>query len=128
MQLEIDLRTVRKQRKLSIQEAAKQIGVSTQTLYAWERGAQPSSEKHDDLISWLVGTPETPPETPPEVPSTDFFKIYLDLPAGVSPKEMKSYIEDSIQSWCGSYPPEEPMFHLNRDTVHVDYVSAGVGV
>lgn len=45
------------------------------------------------------------------------FTVTLDMPEGMSKGDMKQYIEDAVKSWAGCYPPNEPVFDLNRNSV-----------
>ena len=46
-------------------------------------------------------------------------KITLERPPGVYMEDLKRYIEDAVASWKGQFHPEEPLRHLNGDSVKV---------
>jgi hypothetical protein len=48
------------------------------------------------------------------------FVVTLRLPDGVSQEDMCRYIRESVQSWKGSYHPEDPLFSLNPKSVKVE--------
>lgn len=45
------------------------------------------------------------------------FLVTLDMPDGVSVEEMRTYIEEAIGAWKGSFDPESALFNLNGDSV-----------
>lgn len=47
------------------------------------------------------------------------FVVEVDVPSGVTPEEFREYIETEVQANVGRYPPEEPIFHLDRKSVKV---------
>lgn len=47
------------------------------------------------------------------------FQVSLEVPAGCSDKDVQGYIEDSVKTCNGLFSPEDPMFHLDRDSVKV---------
>lgn len=49
-----------------------------------------------------------------------YFKVAVDLPEDVSLKDMREYIEDSVQSNVGCKDPScDPLYYLDRKTVKV---------
>ena len=51
--------------------------------------------------------------------SRQIYIVMLACPPGVSSERMRQYIEDEIKANVGALPPEDPLFHLDRDTVEV---------
>ena len=47
------------------------------------------------------------------------FRVNVELPANVSPEEMKEYIASSVKSMKGCLDPKDPIFKLDTDSVHV---------
>lgn len=45
------------------------------------------------------------------------FVIEFDLPDDVSVADAQSYVTDAVQSWSGSYDPEDERFGLGKDVV-----------
>ena len=45
--------------------------------------------------------------------------VTADVPDGVSLEEWIGYVQEAVASNIGMYPPEEPIFHLNRASVVV---------
>ena len=147
--LKIDIRWIRKQRGELAKDTARKLGVSIQTLYAWESGrSYPNEENQKSLLKWLMGSKirERSPEEAVKVwlenkekeaidivdtddwstePGTDQFLVELKRPEGVSKLEMAKYIGDAVKVECGCRFPEDPIFdfcHL-RNTVKVKYGS-----
>ena len=50
------------------------------------------------------------------------FIVGLDMPPGVTLEEMAAYIEESVRCLIGTKMPEEPIWHLDRDSVEVAIV------
>lgn len=48
---------------------------------------------------------------------TKAFKVKVEVPEGVSVREMQEYIRDSVQSWKGCFRPGCDLFNLNPDKV-----------
>ena len=53
----------------------------------------------------------------PHKPNRIMLLIGADLPSGVTAAEFKSYAVREIRSGVGAFPPEYPLFDLNRDSV-----------
>ena len=47
------------------------------------------------------------------------FKVEIEMPPGVTVSEMKQYIEEAVQGWCGGLRPESPLCDIERDHVRV---------
>lgn len=47
------------------------------------------------------------------------FIVQITVPPGVSQARMREYIKDSVQSNTGMLPPEDPLFHMDREMVVV---------
>lgn len=48
------------------------------------------------------------------------FRVTVTIPDGVSVAEMRAYIREAVQTWCGSFDPEnDPLFDLDYDSVKV---------
>lgn len=45
--------------------------------------------------------------------------VTLELPADVGIEEGAAYIRDEVRAGCGGRSPDDPLFHLNRDSVKV---------
>jgi hypothetical protein len=59
-----------------------------------------------------------------ETNSEKEFRVKIVLPGDMTVFEMRNYIEEAITTWCGSKNPEEdPVFDLDRESVHVSVVS-----
>lgn len=52
------------------------------------------------------------------------YVVTLERPSGVTKTEMKAYIEEAVSAWNGSFRPEDPLFDLDRDSVHVTSLRA----
>lgn len=59
-------------------------------------------------------------KTPAKSKKCVYFKVGLEVPEGVTIKDMKEYIEESVQANVGCKDPScDPMFYLDRKTVKV---------
>ena len=47
------------------------------------------------------------------------FVVHVDIPPGVTVERMRQYIEDEIKANIGRLPPEDPLFHMDRESVVV---------
>lgn len=47
------------------------------------------------------------------------FLVTVEIPNGVSVRDMQNYIRDAIQMWKGQEHPDDPIFNLDWDTVKV---------
>lgn len=47
------------------------------------------------------------------------FTVKVVIPAGMDEEDMRSYIEDAVGTWMGQYHPEDPRFHIDRETLEV---------
>jgi hypothetical protein len=47
------------------------------------------------------------------------FIVTLEVPSGVTIGAMCGYIEDEVKAGIGHYPPEDPIFNLDRSSVRV---------
>lgn len=52
------------------------------------------------------------------------FTVEVELPYGVTPADMREYIEEAVGCWRGRMDPEDSLFHLNGSSV----VAREVGV
>ena len=149
MNLEIDLRWIRKQKGQVAKDVAEELDISVATLYAWETGrSKPNKPNRETILRWILGKTEQeiseekaikkwlqnkdPVEEVAEVDPDDWdkgkgslapnqFLVSLERPPGVSKVEMADYIDQAIRVECGHYLPGDPIFHFChlRDTVKV---------
>lgn len=49
------------------------------------------------------------------------FTVTVEMPSGVTIKEMKQYINDAVRNWAGGYDPELPIFDLDRSSIKVKH-------
>lgn len=47
------------------------------------------------------------------------FLVSVELPDGVDISEMRDYVLDAVTTMVGSYPLDDPMFDLDRESVVV---------
>ena len=52
------------------------------------------------------------------------YVIEVEVPEGVTAKEMGSYIDDAVSYWKGCFHPDEPLFHLDPKTIKVERVES----
>jgi hypothetical protein len=50
------------------------------------------------------------------------FMVSAELPDGVEPETMVEYIADAVATMKGSYPPDDPLFDLDEDSITVTYL------
>lgn len=50
------------------------------------------------------------------------FIVSPDMPRGVTVPEMQEYINSAVRVWKGQLFPEEPLYNLDRDSIHVTAV------
>jgi hypothetical protein len=53
---------------------------------------------------------------------TQEFRVMLDVPSGVSLKEMCEYISDAVKTYKGGLSPDNPIWHLAPESVIVKVV------
>lgn len=149
MNLEIDLRWIRKQKGQLGKDVAEELCISVTTLYAWETGrSKPNKTNREAILRWILGKTEQELSTekaikkwlrskdqveevvvvePEEwdkgkaLPSSDVFLVSLERPSGVSKAEMVDYIAQAVKGDCGCLSPDEPLFyfHEKRSSVRV---------
>lgn len=54
------------------------------------------------------------------------FKVILVPPTGAEIADLRAYVEDAVATWRGSYPPKNPLFDLDGDTVRATYQAPSV--
>lgn len=47
------------------------------------------------------------------------FIVEIDIPRGMSVDQMRKYITTAVVCDCGGYAPEDPIYHLDRESVKV---------
>jgi len=50
------------------------------------------------------------------------FEVTVEIPAGVTVREMEGYIREAVQCWVGHMDPEEPIWAIDKDKVRVKRV------
>jgi len=50
------------------------------------------------------------------------FLVELEIPAGVSVEDACAYVKNAVATECGSFNPQNPLFHLDRRSVRAVYV------
>lgn len=53
---------------------------------------------------------------------TAIIVVTLDVPDGVRLTELREYVFDAVRVMAGSLPADDPMFHLDRESIKVDVV------
>ena len=50
------------------------------------------------------------------------FRVRLTPPPGADAARLRTYVEDAVATWRGSYDPNDPIFDLDPDTVVASHV------
>lgn len=46
----------------------------------------------------------------------------MEIPEGADRDDVLAYVVDAVETWKGSYHPEDPMFELDRGSISASYV------
>lgn len=53
--------------------------------------------------------------------------VTATLPPRVTAAAFKAYVENEVRAAVGGLPPNDPLFHLDRDTVKVRHLKVAPG-